>query len=378
MKDYLLTCPRGLEEVTKTDISKYIKDKPNIVNGGVEFRGHKKDMYTVNLFSRTGMHLLEKLFDSKIYESKKLYSHIYNLPWSKFIKPDTSFMIRTKIKSNLFNKSNTVTLKIKDAIVDNIRKNFGQRPSINKESPDISLYVIIIDNKITIYVNTSGSPLFKRGYRTKIHAAGLNESLAAGLVLLSNWNPNTPFYDIMCGSGTIPIEAAMIAHNIPPRINRTVYAFKKLASYDSDLWYRLLEESKNKIIHDQDFRIFGSDHIRANVSLGFESSVKIGLKNKIKFFVKNIKDFVLDETGTIIINPPYGHRLNDPSTINLLYKQLGDIFKTKCAGCNVFVFSGNLEAVKSIGLRSKSRTILKNGKIDSRLLHYPIKDGSYK
>ena len=378
MKEYLLTCPRGLEEITKTNISKYITQNSQVVNGGVEFQGHKKDMYKVNLESRTGMHLLEKIFSIKIHEPKKLYSSIYNLQWYKFIKSNTTFMIRTKIKSNLFNKSNTVTLKIKDAIVDNIRKKFGKRPSIDKVSPDLSIHVIILENTLNIYINTSGKPLFKRGYRSKIHKAGLNESLAAGLVLLSKWNYNTPFYDIMCGSGTIPIEAAMIAHNIPPGINRDDYAFKKLANYDSSLWYSLIEKSKNKIIYDKEFSIYGSDHIRANISLGHESSIKIGLKNKIKFFVKNIKDFKLDEAGTIIINPPYGHRLKDPNTINLLYKQLGDLFKTKCVGCNVFVFSGNLEAVKSIGLRSKSRIILKNGKIDSRLLHYPIKDGSYK
>ena len=182
-------------------------------------------MYKVNLESRTGMHLLEKIFSIKIHEPKKLYSSIYNLQWYKFIKSNTTFMIRTKIKSNLFNKSNTVTLKIKDAIVDNIRKKFGKRPSIDKESHDLSLHVIILENTLNIYINTSGKPLFKRGYRNKIHKAGLNESLAAG-VLLVKWNYNTPFYDIMCGSGTIPIEAAMIAHNIPHGINRNDYAFK--------------------------------------------------------------------------------------------------------------------------------------------------------
>tara|TARA_B110000263_G_scaffold50305_1_gene42056 strand:- start:12751 stop:13887 length:1137 start_codon:yes stop_codon:yes gene_type:complete len=378
MKDYLLTCPRGLEEVTNKDISKFIKQKPQIVNGGIKFQGQKKDMYAVNLFSRTGMHLLEKLFYSKIYSPKKLYSIIYDFPWHKFIKSDTSFMIKTKIKSTLFNKSNTVTLKIKDAIVDNIRKNFGRRPSINKESPDLSLYVIILENNITIYINTSGIPLFKRGYRAKIHRAGLNESLAAGLVLLSNWNSDIPFYDIMCGSGTIPIEAAMIAHKIPPRINRKYYAFKKLKNYDSSLLDSLIEKSKNKIIDNKNFSIFGSDHIKANISLAYESSKLIDLKNNIQLSVKNIKDFIPNEKGTIIINPPYGHRLGDPNAIKILYKQLGDLFKTKCAGCNVFVFSGNLDAIKSIGLRSKSRTILKNGKIDSRFLHYPMKDGSYK
>ena len=378
MKDYLLTCPRGLEEVTQKDISKYINQKSYIVNGGVEFKGHKKDMYTVNLYSRTGMHLLEKLFYSKIYSSKKLYSNMYDLPWYKFISPDTSFMIKTKIRSTLFNKSNTVTLKIKDAIVDNIRKKFGKRPSINKESPDLFLYVIIQENKIIIYINTSGIPLFKRGYRSKIHKAGLNESLAAGLILSSNWNSNIPFYDIMCGSGTLPIEAAMIAHKIPPRLNRKYYAFKKLKNYDSKLLDSLIEKSKNGIINDKQFSIFGSDHIKANISLAYESSKLIGLESNIKFSVKNIKDFIPENKGVIIINPPYGNRLGDPNSTRILYKQLGDLFKTKCAGCNVFVFSGNLDAIKSIGLRSKSRKILKNGKIDSRLLHYPMIDGSYK
>ena len=378
MKDYLLTCPRGLEEVTQKDISKYINQKSHVVNGGVEFKGHKKDMYTVNLHSRTGMHLLEKLFYSKIYSSKKLYSNMYDLPWYKFIKPDTSFMIKTKIRSTLFNKSNTVTLKIKDAIVDNIRKKFGKRPSINKESPDLFLYVIIQENKIIIYINTSGIPLFKRGYRAKIHRAGLNESLAAGLILSSNWNSNIPFYDIMCGSGTLPIEAAMIAHKIPPRLNRKYYAFKKLKNYDSKLLDSLIEKSKNGIINDKQFPIFGSDHIKANISLAYESSKLIGLESNINFSVKNIKDFIPENKGVIIINPPYGNRLGDPNSMRILYKQLGDLFKTKCAGCNVFVFSGNLDAIKSIGLRSKSRKILKNGKIDSRLLHYPMIDGSYK
>jgi len=378
MKDYLLTCPRGLEEVTQKDISKYINQKSHVVNGGIEFKGHKKDMYTVNLHSRTGMHLLEKLFYSKIYSSKKLYSNMYDLPWYKFISPDTSFMIKTKIRSTLFNKSNTVTLKIKDAIVDNIRKKFGKRPSINKESPDLFLYVIIQENKIIIYINTSGIPLFKRGYRAKIHRAGLNESLAAGLILSSNWNSNIPFYDIMCGSGTLPIEAAMIAHKIPPRLNRKYYAFKKLKNYDSKLLDSLIEKSKNGIINDKQFPIFGSDHIKANISLAYESSKLIGLESNINFSVKNIKDFIPENKGVIIINPPYGNRLGDPNSMRILYKQLGDLFKTKCAGCNVFVFSGNLDAIKSIGLRSKSRKILKNGKIDSRLLHYPMIDGSYK
>tara|TARA_B100000676_G_scaffold210953_1_gene207211 strand:- start:455 stop:967 length:513 start_codon:yes stop_codon:yes gene_type:complete len=170
----------------------------------------------------------------------------------------------------------------------------------------------------------------------------------------------------------------MIAHKIPPRLNRKYYAFKKLKNYDSKLLDSLIEKSKNGIINDKQFPIFGSDHIKANISLAYESSKLIGLESNINFSVKNIKDFIPENKGVIIINPPYGNRLGDPNSMRILYKQLGDLFKTKCAGCNVFVFSGNLDAIKSIGLRSKSRKILKNGKIDSRLLHYPMIDGSYK
>ena len=378
MNKYFLTCPRGLEEITSNQISKYIKSTPIIDLGGVKFQGNKEDMYNVNLNSRTGMHLLKEIYSFNINTEKDIYKNIYNFSWDKILNPNKTFIIRTKSKSSIFKNTNIFTLKIKDAIVDNIRKKFGKRPSINKESPDLFLYVIIQENKIIIYINTSGIPLFKRGYRAKIHRAGLNESLAAGLILSSNWNSNIPFYDIMCGSGTLPIEAAMIAHKIPPRLNRKYYAFKKLKNYDSKLLDSLIEKSKNGIINDKQFPIFGSDHIKANISLAYESSKLIGLESNINFSVKNIKDFIPENKGVIIINPPYGSRLGDPNSIRILYKQLGDLFKTKCAGCNVFVFSGNLDAIKSIGLRSKSRKILKNGKIDSRLLHYPMIDGSYK
>ena len=286
MNEFFLTCPRGLEEVTAQDINQHIKDVAEIKKGGVTFLGDLVDLYKVNLYSRTGMYLLKKLLSFKATNFDFLYTKVLHYQWESILDSSKTFSIRTKVKSKFFENSGYTTLKIKDAIVDNIRKNFGSRPSINKESPDLSLYVIMLENKITIYINTSGIPLFKRGYRMKIHRAGLNESLAAGLVLSSNWNPNIPFYDIMCGSGTIPIEAAMIAHKIPPRINRKYYAFKKLKNYDSTLLDNLIEKSKNKIIDNKNFSIFGSDHIKANISLAYESSKLIGLK---KMLLREVK-----------------------------------------------------------------------------------------
>ena len=378
MDEYFLTCPRGLEDITGQQISKYIKEYPTIDKGGVSFNGDIYDMYLANLHSRTGMHLLKKITSFKIDNNKDLYIKIYEYDWDKLIGVDKKFLIRTKIKSTLFNNSNFVTLKIKDAIVDKIRKKNGKRPSIDKINPDIILFVIVRKNEITIYVDSSGDPLYKRGYRTKIHKAALNEALASGLIYLSGWDRKSPLYDIMCGSGTIPIESAMMAYNIPPGLFRGKYAFQKWDNYDLSLWISMICKAKEKININNDIEIFGSDYFKKNIELAIDSSKKIGIKN-INFQKLDIKDFNPSHlSGTIIINPPYGNRIGDEDTIKKLYKQLGDLFKNKCNGFNVYFFTGNLEAIKSIGLRSKKRVILKNGKLDCRLLYYPITSGRFQ
>tara|TARA_Y100001970_G_scaffold84325_1_gene106441 strand:- start:7056 stop:8195 length:1140 start_codon:yes stop_codon:yes gene_type:complete len=379
MNKYFLTCPRGLEEITSNQISKYIKSTPIIDLGGVKFQGNKEDMYNVNLNSRTGMHLLKEIYSFNINTEKDIYKNIYNFSWDSILNPNKTFIIRTKSKSKIFQNTNFFTLKIKDAIVDNIRSKFGKRPSINKIDPDIILLILIKDKKITVYIDSSGSPLFKRGYRSKIHKASLNESLAAGLILLSNWDRKSPFYDLMCGSGTIPIEAAMIAYNIPAGIFRNGFGFQKWDNYDKNLWDEILVNAKEGISLNDNIPIYGSDYFQKNIELGRESSRQMNISQKINFQSLDIKDFKpLENNGIIIINPPYGNRIGEEKIIQKLYKNIGDIFKTYCVGFDAYIFTGNLEAIKSIGLRSKKRIILKNGKIDCRLLHYPITVGKFK
>jgi putative N6-adenine-specific DNA methylase len=377
MHEYLLTCPRGLEDITCKQISKHIKNTPTVNIGSVRFKGDKEDMYAVNLHSRTGMHLLKKIFSFSINNSNELYDNIYHFDWEKVIGDNKTFVIKTKSKSSLFNNTSFITLKIKDAIVDKIRKHKGKRPSINKINPDIILFVLLNDNNISI--DSSGEPLYKRGYRTVIHKAALNESLAAGLILLSNWDKKNQFYDIMCGSGTIPLEAAMIAYNIPPGIFRGKFAFQKWNNYNHSLWISMICKAKDQIIINKNIEIYGSDYLNRNIQLGIESSKIIGVGKNIKFSNLDIKDFnPRGNKGTIIINPPYGIRLGDQSIINKLYKQIGDLFKTRCSGYDTYIFTGNLDAIKSIGLRSKKRIILKNGRLDCRLLYYPILPGGFK
>ena len=378
MENYFLTCPRGLEEVTKNQISNYINTPITIDKGGVHFNGTLKDMYIINLHSRTGMRVLKNLFSFSINKPKDLYKSIYNLNWGQIIAVQKTFSIRTKLKTNLFTNSSLTTLKIKDAIVDNIRKQCGNRPSIDKKNPDVALFVFINDNTIKIYLDTSGAPLFKRGYRTQIHKAALNESLAAGLILLSNWNKKDNFHDIMCGSGTIPIEAAMLAFKIAPGLFRNNFAFTRFNNFNKTLWNKLLNDAKNNINFNKDIKIFGSDHIKENIELSINSSKTIGIENHIQFSVLDMNNIEIQESpGTIIINPPYGNRIGDNNKIHTLYKNLGDIFKKKFGSYDAYIFSGNLDAIKSVGLRSKKRIILKNGTIDCRLVYYPMTIGKF-
>ena len=378
MNDFFLTCPRGLEEVTAKDISHHIKDEPIIEKGGVSFIGNNSDMYKINLYSRTGMYLLKKLLFFKANNFDNLYSKVKNYKWEDVIVSPQNFSIRIKSKSNYFQNSGFATLKIKDAIVDRIRIKTGKRPNIDKLNSDIKIFVIIKDENIKIFIDSSGRPLFMRGYRTKIHKASLNECLAAGLILLSNWDKQKPFYDLMCGSGTIPIEAAMIAFNIPPGIKRTRFAFQLWPDYDQKLWQSVIENAKSKINLNFNIDINGSDQLRKNINLSIESAKKIGLQDKINFSTENLENFKCsDNNGIVILNPPYGIRLGDEKNLQNLYQKIGDVFKNECAGFDAYIFTHNKILAKSVGLRTKRKFILKNGQLDCRLLYYPMQDGNF-
>ena len=379
MYDCYLTCPRGLERQAQVDLEHFLTSSI-IDKGGIKFNADQSTLYNINLHSRIGMHLLVKLFDCSASDENILYKEIYNFSWDKIISPKQTFIIKIKGKSQNFTNSNYLTLKIKDAIVDKIKKITFSRPSINKDNPDVIISVFINNDKITIYRDSSGISLHKRGYRNKIHRAMLNESLAAGLIMLSGWNKLDPFYDLMCGSGTLPIEASLMAHNIAPGLLRENFGFQKWLDYDSKLFNRLKKKAKSNIKINTDIKIYGFDIAFQNIAISLSSIKSINLSSAIKFQKQDINNFIpYEKNGVIIINPPYGERLKQSmDELENLYKSIGDIFKSKCIGFNTYIFTSNLEAAKFIGLKSKIRIPLKNGKLDCRLLHYPIKEGQYK
>ena len=237
-----LTCPRGLEEVLCNETKEYIPQKINIDNGGITFNGNLEDIYRINYKTRIGMNLHMQLFEGHVSNYNDLYRIIYNFNWTKILNHKNTFSIKTKLNSDVIQKQNFCTMKSKDAIVDRIRKETNSRPSIDKRNPDFYIFIYIKDKKIKVFLNSSGWPLFMRGYRSKIHKAALNESLAAGILKLTNWNKNTALYDPFCGSGTFLIEAAMDVFKIPPRILRTFYAFQNWKDFDK----KLLKKNKMK------------------------------------------------------------------------------------------------------------------------------------
>ena len=228
------------------------------------------------------------------------------------------------MRSRYFDNAQYASLKVKDALVDLIRNKTGDRPDVDKVNPRYSLFLFIFEDKVSIYLNSSGNSLFKRGYREKIHKASLNEALAAGIILLSGWKPGKPFYDPMCGSGTFCIEAAMMVRNIPSGYYRKGFAFQKWHHFNNRLWNKIVIEAREKIVHER-FPIFGYDNILANIALSRQNSRHILIHNYIQFKKAEFSDFQPDVPGVIIINPPYGERLGDDKELYKLYQLMGDV-----------------------------------------------------
>ncbi len=378
MFSLFLTCPRGLEEVCSQELLSIGIQNPIIKPGGLSFSGNFVTMAKVNLYSRTGMHLLVEQFAFKYENEKQFYSAIRQFKWFKFISPKNTFSIlcHTHPKCAKIN-SQFLTLKAKDAIVDNIREQRQLRPSVSKTMPDYPI-TIAIDAlyNVRVYLNSSGAPLNRRGYRTKIHKASLNEALAAGIILLSGWKKDQTLYDPMCGSGTLPIEAAMIARKIPPGIQRK-FAFMKWQNFKENEWITILSQAKENIDRNCTLKIHGSDIHQTNIRLSRHNSIRASVNKDIDF---SVKDFIglnhILKPGILVCNPPYGLRLDKNLDIDNLYKNMGDELKQHYTNWEAYIFTANLKAAKRFGLKTASRIPLKNGTLDSRLLKFNMYKGS--
>ncbi|TNJ42152.1 class I SAM-dependent RNA methyltransferase [Tamlana fucoidanivorans] len=343
----------------------------------VSFVGDKGFMYKANLGLRTAIKILKPIRSFNVRNEKDLYDKIYDMNWSEYLKPTGSLAIDATIHSDLFSHSLFIAQKTKDAIVDKFRDTVGQRPNVDLKFPDLKINVHVDRRKCTISLDSSGDSLHKRGYKTATNIAPINEVLAAGLIMLSGWDGQCDFMDPMCGSGTMLIEAAMIACNIPPNLMRKEFAFERWQDWDVDLFEKI-EESLLKKTRDFHYKIVGYDKAPSAVFKAKDNVKNAQLEDFVE--VKH-EDFFKTQKGGegklhMVFNPPYGERLN--IDMQAFYKNIGDTLKQNYPGTEAWFITSNLDALKYVGLRPSRKIQLYNAKLESRFVKYVMYEGSKK
>ena len=368
----------GFEEILSEELLKLGAQKIIKGNRNVSFYGDKGFMYKSNISLRTALKIIKPIKEFKFKDIDEYYKKIHEIKWEDYLDFNSSFLINSVVfNSKIFNNSKFTSLKAKDAIVDRFRNKFKNRPSINSFNPELKIEIHVNRNFCTISLDSSGESLHKRGYKKYNSAAPLNEVLAAGIILMSAWDKKSDLLDPMCGTGTFLIEAAMIARNIAPNLNRLAFAFEKWKDWDNELFETIEESVKSKEI-EFEHKLYGFDISSAMIKKA-EKNIEIsGLGVDIEIVKKDFLTSIKTDNDKlhVLINPPYDKRIS--ADVNQLYKKIGDTLKNNYLYSDVWIITANLEAIKSIGLKSSKKIKLFNANLESRLLNYKIYPGSKK
>ena len=370
---YIAKTFHGLEGVLEKELIALGAVKTKILSRAVEFEGGQEVLYKANFKCRTALRILKPIWRFSATDENTLYRKAYACDWSRHFSVDQTFAISATVNSPYFSHSKYASLKLKDAICDRFRKKFGNRPSVDRERPDLQLNIQISNDRVNISIDSSGAPLFKRGYRDEGHIAPINEILAAGMIALSEWNRKKPFYDPMAGTGTLAIEAAMFAHNVPAQILRKDFAFMKWADFDKDLWNQVSSFEFNP--DSKGPHIMVSDRSRRSTHIIKRSASFLDLENHIDVHNLQMHKFFPPHPGIAIINPPYGERM-DRTEVEELYQRMGNLFKSNFIGSNVWMITSNLDGLKSVGLKTSRRLTLYNGPLECKFVKYEMYEGS--
>lgn len=343
----------------------------------VSFEGDTGFMYKANLALRTAIKIVKPIHRFQVRNEQELYQKMYHIDWSEYMTAQQTLAIDATVFSEHFNHSKYIALKCKDAIVDQFRDRGGVRPNIELESPDLRLNIHIHQDQCTVSLDSSGASLHQRGYKTATNIAPINEVLAAGLLLLSGWDGQCDFLDPMCGSGTILIEAGMIACNIPANINRQEFAFQRWPDWDEAL-FDLIRSSLLKKTREFPYSLRGFDTSMAAIRKAQQNVVNAGLEDYIQLSLQNFFRSGKPVEGNlhILFNPPYDERISVQT--ETFYKQIGDTLKQHYAGTSAWFITGNLEALKYVGLKPSAKIKVFNGSLECRLVKYELYDGSRK
>lgn len=365
----------GLEEILADELKNLGAQNIKIQNRAVSFKGDTGFMYKANLNLRTCLRILKPIQTFQAHNEKELYKNILKIDWEKYLTTESTFATHATTNSEVFNHSKYASLLVKDGIADYFRNKYDKRPNVDPENPDLTINLHINKHTCTVSLDSSGESLHKRGYKLDTIIAPMNEVLASGLILLSGWNKQDNFHDPMCGSGTLLIEAAMIAYNIPANIFRNKFGFESWKDFDSELFEKIKNVSLDKEV---DFKgtITGGDN--------FQKAIRISRKNiENALMFENIKvkneDFFetsIKENSFVIFNPPYGERIE--LGINEFYEKVGNSLKNNYKNCTVWIISSDLENMKMIGLKPTKKINLMNANLKCSFREFKIYVGSKK
>ncbi len=367
----------GMESILAEELTSIGAENVLPVKRGATFTGDKSVLYKANYLCRTAIRILVPIYEFTAHNEQMLYDGIKKFEWDQLFTYKNSLAINGTVFSDYFNHSHYVSLKTKDAIVDQFRDKYTIRPNVDTENPDIMINVHIHQDKVTVSLDSSGSSLHLRGYKKDAKEAPMNEVLAAGLIKLSGWQPGEPLIDFMCGSGTILSEAALIAENVAPGFFRQQFGFEKWGNFEEDLLNKIKGTAKEAELNAYKGFIGGCDHSPGAVKVALQNLKEAGLRNieiEISDFKKYHHNF---EGGVVIINPPYGERLA-VGDIEALYKEIGDTWKQQYKGFKCWMITSSKEGIKSIGLKPFKKYDVMNGALECKYLGFDIYAGSKK
>ncbi len=368
----------GLEEMQAEELKRLGFENVSPMKRAVRFETDLEGIYKANLACRTALSILVNISNFRFRNSDDFYKQVKNIVWEDIFEVRKTISIKTAVFSNIFKNTQYPALVAKDAIADRFREKFKKRPNVDKERPDVVIDVYISENRATISLNSSGQPLFMRGYRNMAFAAPLNECLAAGLIYLTGWKADSNFINPMCGSGTLIAEAGMMAYNIHAQKMREDFSFQNWKNYDEGAFQKVRKNLESEEKSDVDIKLEASDISNRAISITRNTLAKLWLDDKVELTKMNVmKAKVNTKDGLIILNPPYDERLQEDD-IEQMYSGIGDTLKTQYTGHRAFIFSSHIEALKNVGLKTSSRRELYNGKIPCKYFGYDLYEGSKK
>jgi putative N6-adenine-specific DNA methylase len=378
MEKFFATCPRGLEPLLAEELRQWKAESIHAVGGGVGFEGDFLFCYRVNLESRIASRVLWQVRAGGYRSEDDIYEAAYSLPWTDWFDPARTIRVDISATKSPLTSLNFVTLKIKDAVCDKVRRLSGRRPDVDTRRPDVPIQGHLTDRDFALYLDTTGEPLFKRGQRLATGEAPLRENLAAGILRLAGWSPGTPLLDPMCGSGTILLEAACIALDIAPGLGRH-FAFEKLKNFDPRRWRELWQRSAARQKAKVPLPIYGSDLSGDALKAARANFKAAGLANVVSLKRANVLEIAAPaKEGIIVTNPPYGVRLGEQQQLAAFYPKLGDVLKKKFCGWRVYLFSADMRLPKLIRLAASKRIPLFNGALECRLYEYKMVEGAMR